>query len=67
MTVMEPSHVLPDDTPFYSIQEAADLLRVHRATIFRLIKAGDIKTHKIGMRTIIKRDDLERLIEAGKQ
>jgi len=60
-----PTSLLPDQE-FYSIRDAADLLRVGRSTLYREIKAKGIATHKIGWRTIIRREDLERLLTAGR-
>ena len=37
--------------PFYKVNEVADLLRVHRMTVYNMIHAGDIKIVRIG-RTI---------------
>lgn len=43
-------HNLPKikDEEFYSAQELADTLRVNIMTIYRYIKAGRLKAHKIG-------------------
>lgn len=46
------------NTEILTIQEVADLLRVHRSTITRLAKSGELKSHQIGSRRLFKRDDV---------
>lgn len=42
--------------------EAAELIGVGRSTLYELIKSGDIETVKIGRRTLIHHDELERYV-----
>jgi excisionase family DNA binding protein len=42
----------------YSIAEACKLTSVGRTTLYAAIKAGDLKIHKIGRRTLISANDL---------
>jgi putative molybdopterin biosynthesis protein len=49
----------PALNPLITIPEAADLLRVCRRTIWRLIKEGRIRTRRIGRRVLIDPSDLE--------
>lgn len=49
--------------PYYRILEAADLLRVSRRTIERLIAAGELVRVKVGHTTLIPADHLERYID----
>jgi excisionase family DNA binding protein len=51
--------------PLYTIAEAADVLRINRATIYRHAKAGRLRLTKIGLRTVIRKADIEALIERG--
>ncbi len=55
------------DVPFqnrvFSINETADLLRVGRSTVYKLIASGDLKPRKIGTRTIIIGSDLTRFLD----
>lgn len=51
---------------FFSVEEAAELLRISRAFIFKLIRAGKIKPVRLGRRTIIAGREIQRaLAEAG--
>lgn len=48
------------DDQFLTIAEAADLVKVHRSTIQRLIARGGLPSYRIGERGVrIKRADLE--------
>jgi len=47
----------------YTVEEAAAMLRVHRATIFRLVRAGKLERVYIGRRSArITRESLERFV-----
>ncbi len=47
----------------FTIEEAAALLRVHRATVFRLVKEGKLERVYIGRRSArITRESLERFV-----
>lgn len=41
-----------------TIQEVADLLRVHRSTISRYAKSGELKSYQIGNRRLFKSDEV---------
>ncbi|MGY2702553.1 helix-turn-helix domain-containing protein [Nocardioides sp. HB32] len=45
--------------------EVARRLNVSRTTIWRLAKRGDIRTVRIGSRTLIPRSELRRIIDSG--
>ena len=49
------------DRPFYTVPEAAALLRVHENTIYRLIKSKKIEHYKVGVQIRISAAELERL------
>lgn len=49
------------DKEFYTIPEAADLLRVHVNTMYNLVKNKQIEHYKIGRQIRISADELERL------
>jgi excisionase family DNA binding protein len=51
-----------DERPFYSVQDAADVLRVSRQTIYRQIYTGDLRSFRVGDRRLIRRDDLEAFL-----
>lgn len=46
-----------------TIDEAATALRVSDATVFRLMRRGDLRVVRLGRRTLIERVELDRLIE----
>ena len=41
-----------------TVQEVADKLRVHRSTISRYAKSGELKSHCIGNRRLFKETDV---------
>lgn len=49
------------DRPFYTVAEAAQLLRVNEKTIYRMIKARKIEHYKVGAQIRISAAELERL------
>lgn len=60
--------------PFLSVMEACILLGISRRTIYRMLQRGEVNAGKAGRRTIVKREDLDRLFvhplpvkEAGPQ
>jgi excisionase family DNA binding protein len=50
-------------TPCFTINEAAQYLRISRAHLYKLIHDRRIKTVKIGARTIIRGDELGRFLD----
>ena len=57
----------PDSSNFLKIDEAARYLGVTRRWIYRRISSGDLPASKIGGLYFIRRQDIEGLIEQGKQ
>lgn len=51
-----------EDHAFLTIQEVADILRVHHSTIRRYLRAGELPSIKLGSKTRISRAALEKLI-----
>lgn len=49
------------ERPFYTVPEAAEILRVHENTIYRLIKKKAIEHYKVGAQIRINAAELERL------
>lgn len=47
----------------YGIKDALDVVPVGRSLIYEEIKAGNLKTFKIGSRTLIAAADLEAWLE----
>lgn len=59
-----PSH---DVERLLTMQEAADLLAVHRGTVVNLIKRGELDASKIGGQWRIKPSSLKRLIDKAEE
>lgn len=51
---------------FYTAQELADKLQVNIMTIYRYIKAGKLKTYKIGKEFRIDKADYMRFLNQAK-
>jgi excisionase family DNA binding protein len=47
----------------YSISEACGLLSVGRTTLYSAIKKGDLKTSKVGRRTLVTAEALKLWLE----
>jgi excisionase family DNA binding protein len=45
----------------FSVREAAEHLRISRALLFKLIKSGVIKPFKLGSRTIVSGEEIQRV------
>ena len=52
-----------DNRLAYGVTEAAAALSVGTATVWRWVKDGKVKTLKIGCRTLIRREELVRLLD----
>lgn len=48
----------------YRVEDAAELIGVGRTTIYALIKDGQITTRKLGRLTLIRHNELEKLLDA---
>lgn len=51
---------------FYTVEEIAELLKVHDRTIRREIQRGKLKKVMIGNSLRIRRDDLEEYLEKNR-
>lgn len=47
----------------FSVQEAAVYLRTSRRNIYALFKKGELRLAKVGGRTLVRRSDIDALIE----
>lgn len=54
---------MENEQRFFSVKEAAELLRVSLYFIREYIKRGDIKAVKLGKAYMIDREELERFIK----
>lgn len=50
-----------DADEFYSIEEAAAILLMGRATVYRMIKDGRMSSIRVGDRRLIPKGEIERL------
>ena len=51
---------------FYTAEELATKLKLNVMTIYRYIKAGKLKAHKIGKEFRIPKDEFEQLLKRTK-
>jgi len=51
------------DIKILTVDEVAGILRVHRTTVTRLAKSGELKSHKIGTRRMFKDVDVFSFFE----
>jgi len=51
------------DIRILTIQEVADILRVHPSTVSRYAMSGDIRSYVIGSRRLFKEDDVVAFFE----
>lgn len=54
-----------EEQKLLTAQEAADLLKVKKATVYEMVKRGDIPAVKIGKQVRIAREDLEAKLRPG--
>lgn len=59
--------VAEDGSPFLRLDEACQVLRIGRSTLFRWIDAGHIKRIKLGGRSYITSDEILRAIEEAER
>jgi len=48
----------------YTVDEVVELLGVGRTTLYEAIKAGDLQTKKLGRRTLILAEELDRWVDS---
>ena len=46
------THEMPGSKPVYSLSEVAALLGVHRATVSKYVKSGELRVARLGHRTL---------------
>ena len=51
---------------FYLVEELAERLRVSNMTIYRYIKVGKVKAHKIGKEFRISKDEFNKFLDKVK-
>ncbi len=51
----------------YTVKETAGILKVSRATLYRLIDRGLLRSVKIGRKTLFTEEELKNLIDKMKE
>ena len=57
---MKPTNSVPENALALGIRDAAAMTGLSRSTVYRFIKAGEIRTFKIGYRRLITMAELQR-------
>jgi excisionase family DNA binding protein len=52
-------------TRFLTVAEVADMLRVSSMTVYRLIKAGDLRAIRVGKSYRLAEDEVDRYLAQG--
>ena len=60
-------HTNPPNRLAYSVPQAIEATSVGRSLLYKQIKAGNLKTFKIGTRTLIAAEDLVAWLNKSKQ
>lgn len=55
---------MPTDR-FLTVQEVAELMRVSTMTVYRLIKAGDLRAARVGRSYRLREDEVETYLQRG--
>lgn len=50
---------------FLTVAEVADIMRVSTMTVYRLIKAGDLRAVRVGKSYRLPEDDVDRYLAQG--
>ena len=53
--------------PVLTIDETASILGVERSTIYRLLRAGDLESVRVGQRQRIRPEDLDAYLERNRE
>jgi excisionase family DNA binding protein len=59
------SNIIPFPPLAYSIQDAVRVTTLSRPRIYQLISQGKLRASKIGRRTVILAESLQKLIDEG--
>ena len=51
------------DIKILTVQEVADILRVHRSTVSRFAQSGELKSYRVGNRRLFKDKDVWAFFE----
>ena len=56
---------MPTDDRFLTVQEVADLMRVSTMTVYRLIKAGDLRAARVGRSYRLRATEIDLYLGRG--
>lgn len=56
---------IKEEEVLLTVKEAMEFLRVSQSTIYRMIKRGDLKAHKVGKKWLMYKKDLKEFVERG--
>ena len=54
---------MPTDESFLTVQEVADLMRVSTMTVYRLIKASELRAARVGRSLRLRASEVEAYLE----
>ena len=49
----------------YSVPDAAEIIGISKSTLYAMISAGTIQCVRLGGRTLIRRADIDKLLESN--
>jgi len=55
-----------EEEKYYTIEEVAEMLKVVYMTVYRWVRQGKLKAFRVGKKYMIKKSDIEALIEQSK-
>ena len=53
------------ESEFLTVEEVANALRIHRATVTRWLKEKKLPARKVGRRWLISKEDYEKIVSQG--
>lgn len=56
---------MPKDDRFLTVQEVAELMRVSTMTVYRLIKAGELRASRVGRSFRLLESEVETYLQRG--
>lgn len=63
--VIRPADGKPEDSEYLTRNQVCQMLHISKPTFHCWVNTGLLETHKVGSRTLVKKADLQRKIEAG--
>lgn len=63
---MSENEAAPTPQKLYTMEEAAEILRVSRKYLFRMRQRGDLIAVKFGRRTLVEASEIDRVISANR-